>query len=87
MAAKTDRERNRTIQSASLIVMVRNAPPKEAVGPGTECCLLFTKNPIFLLHNRAILNVTTPGNVYLITAAHFLDTVFLVLNALCDCVC
>lgn len=53
MAAKTDRERNRTIQSASVIVMVWNASPKEAVGPGTECCLLFTKNPIFLLHNQA----------------------------------
>lgn len=32
--------------------MVRNASPKEAVGPETECCLLFTKNLIFMLHNQ-----------------------------------
>ena len=30
----------------------KDASPREAVGPETECCLLFTKNRIFGLHNQ-----------------------------------
>lgn len=82
----TDGERNRTIQSASLIEIVRTPLLEKqlALKLSAVCCL---PKIVFLgCTTREVLNVTTPGNVYLITAAHFLDTVFLVLNALCDCV-